>query len=215
VNVDALNPKAGALIPDDETSPSNVEILPRNVGGLTGNTETQIGKPTGTRIVKTEMTAQEKTARDALIAAIAPVQTAAKRKFTGDQSALRHAYFIGEPLASDTLEEVSTAAKAIRDRLTAGAGSTPPQDVLPGIKAAQIQSLADAITQYGVSTGAQSDQRSDNSKALEAIVTDINVLAGPRHQVQLAAEQAFPWRTPGVAAIRQSFLLPTDRPLAG
>jgi hypothetical protein len=32
---------------------------------------------------------------------------------------------------------------------------------------------------------------------------------------QLAAEQAFPWRNPGVASIRKSFLLPTDRLNAG
>ncbi len=35
--------------------------------------------------MKTEMTAQETAARDALIAVIAPIQTAARRKFTGDQ----------------------------------------------------------------------------------------------------------------------------------
>jgi len=27
-----------------------------------------------------------------------------------------------------------------------------------------------------------------------------------------AAEQAWPWRTPGVATIRKAFLLPVDRP---
>ncbi len=44
-------------------------------------------------------------------------------------------------------------------------------------------------------------------------IANLHTLAGLRHQVQLAADQAFPWRTPGVAAIRQSFLLPPDRPL--
>ena len=51
--------------------------------------------------------------------------------------------------------------------------------------------------------------------ALQAIVANIGKLAGLRHQVQLAAEQAFPWRNSGVASIRQSFLLPTDRPMPG
>jgi hypothetical protein len=46
-------------------------------------------------------------------------------------------------------------------------------------------------------------------------VANIGKLAGLRHQVQLAAEQAFPWRTPGVASIRKSFQLPTDRPMRG
>ena len=51
--------------------------------------------------------------------------------------------------------------------------------------------------------------------ALQVIVANIGKLAGLRHQVQLAAEQAFPWRTPGVASIRKSFQLPTDRPMRG
>jgi hypothetical protein len=185
--------------------------LPGQITTLADTTEASIGKLTGTRAVKTEMTAQETAARDALIAVIAPIQTAARRKFTGDQEQMRHAYFIGEGLADDTLGEVQTAAVAIRDRLV----GTPPQDVLPGIKAAQITALSNAVTQYAAGVTAPSDQKNENSKALEIIVANIGKLAGLRHQVQLAAEQAFPWRNPGVAAIRQSFLLPVDRPLPG
>jgi hypothetical protein len=161
------------------------------------------------------MTAQEKTARDALIAVIAPVQTAAKRKFTGDQAALKQAYFVGEPLASDTLKEVQIAANAIYNRLAPGANNAPPQDVLPGIKDTQIQALANAIKLYGDKNAAQGDEQNQATGQLEAIVANIEKLAVLRHQVQLAAEQAFPWRNPGVAAIRQSFLLPVDRPLPG
>ena len=62
---------------------------------------------------------------------------------------------------------------------------------------------------------AQGDQQNENSGALEAIVANIGKLGGLRHQVQLAAEQAWPWRNPGVASIRKSFLLPTDRPMRG
>ena len=56
-------------------------------------------------------------------------------------------------------------------------------------------------------------QQDQNIGALQAIVTNIGTLAGLRHQVQLAAEQAFPYRNPNVAGIRQSFLLPPDQPL--
>jgi hypothetical protein len=31
--------------------------------------------------------------------------------------------------------------------------------------------------------------------------------------IQLAADQAWPWRTPGVATIRKAFLLSPDRPM--
>ena len=53
------------------------------------------------------------------------------------------------------------------------------------------------------------------SKKLEQILKHAVVLATLRHQVQLAAEQAFPWRTAGVATTRQAFLLPGDGSLPG
>ena len=92
---------------------------------------------------------------------------------------------------------------------------TPPQDVLPGIKAAQITALSNAVTQYATNVTAPGDQQNENAAALQTIVANIGKLAGLRHQVQLAAEQAWPWRTPGVASIRKSFMLPTDRPMRG
>jgi len=201
---DPANAAALAAVEFDTT-------LPGQITTLADATETAIGKLTGTRAVKTEMTAQETTARDALIAVIAPIQTAARRKFTGDQEQMRHAYFIGEGLPEDTLGEVQTAAIAIRDRLV----GTPPQDVLPGVKAAQITALSSAITTYATDVTAPGGQQNENAGALEAIVANIGKLAGLRHQVQLAAEQAFPWRNSGVASIRKSFQLPTDRPMRG
>ena len=201
---DPANAAALAIVEFDAT-------LPAQITTLADATEASIGKLTGTRAVKTEMTAQETAACDALIAVIAPIQTAARRKFTGDQEQMRHAYFIGEGLADDTLGEVQTAAIAIRDRLV----GTPPQDVLPGIKAAQITALSNAVTQYATNITAPGDQKNENAAALETIIANIGKLAGLRHQVQLAAEQAFPWRNPGVASIRKSFQLPTGRPMRG
>jgi hypothetical protein len=201
---DPANAAALAAVEFDAT-------LPGQITTLAEATETAIGKLTGTRAAKTEMTAQETAARDALIAVIVPIQTAARRKFTGDQEPMRHAFFIGEGLPDDTLGEVQTAAVAIRDRLV----GTPPQDVLPGVKDAQITALTNAVTQYATNITAPGDQQNENSGALQTIVANIGTLAGLRHQVQLAAEQAWPWRTPGVASIRKSFQLPTDRPMRG
>jgi len=96
-----------------------------------------------------------------------------------------------------------------------GANNAPQQDVLPGVKAAQITALSSAIATYAANITAPGDQSNENAGALQAIVANIGKLAGLRHQVQLAAEQAFPWRNSGVASIRQSFLLPTDRPMPG
>ncbi len=203
-----------ALDPANAATLAGVEFdatLPGQINSLADSTETAIGKLSGTRVQKNELTAEEKTARNALIAAIAPIQTAARRKYTGDQAEMRHAYFIGEDLHSDTLHEVQAAAIAIRDRLT----GTPPKDVLPGIKAAQITALSGAITTYASGVTAPVEQTNQNQGALNAIVANIGKLAGLRHQVQLAAEQAFPYRNAGVASIRKSFLLPTDKPMRG
>lgn len=187
--------------------------LPTQITTLADATERKIGALTGGRADKLVMTAEERAYRDALIAVVAPIQTAACRVFTGTQKNQRHAYFIGDDLHNENLKEVLTASKAMFARLTPGQNNTPAQDTLPGIKQPQIQALTTAITQCGGGKDDQGGQQNLNSKALEDIEAAINQLAGLRHQVQLAAEQAFPWRTPGVAAIRQSFLLPTDQPL--
>ena len=203
---DAANATALAGVEFDATLPGQITTLAEAI-------ERKIGALTGGHAAKLEMTAQEKAARDALITVIAPLQTAARRTFSGDQEKLRKAYFIGAHLANDNLLEVLTAAKAMLARVSPGENNAPPQDTLPGIKPPQIQALSDAIAKYGGGITAQGGQRTLNSKALEDIENSVSQLATLRHQVQLAAEQAFPWRSSGVAAIRQTFLLPTDRPL--
>ena len=45
------------------------------------------------------------------------------------------------------------------------------------------------------------------------IKANVPKLAKLRRHVQLAADQAWPWRTPGVATIRKAFLLSPDRPM--
>lgn len=189
--------------------------LPGQITTLADATETAIGKLTGSRSGGKAMTAEQIAARDALVAVLAPIQTAARRKFTGTQTAWRQAYFIGGHLAHGTLAFAGTAAKAIRDRLVAGPNNTPPVDVLPGISPAQITALSNTITGYAGDVTAADAQQNQNLAAHNAIVANIAKLAALRHQVQLAAEQAYPWRTPGVAATRQAFLLPPDRPLPG
>ena len=207
----ALDPANAAILAGVEFDAS----LPGQINGLAEATEKAIGRLTGARATGGDMTAQEIAARDALMAVIAPIQTAAKRKYSGVHDPMRQAYFIGGHLAHETLNLVGTAAIAIRDRLVPVPPSVTPVDGLPGIQAAQISALVNAITLYAGNVTAEDEQQNKNLRAHDAIEADLATLAGLRHQVQLAAEQAFPWRTPGVAAIRQSFLLPTDRPMPG
>ena len=153
--------------------------------------EANLGKLTGERAGKATITEQEKTARDALIAALQPIQTAAKRKFSGETQTLREAYYISAGLSGSTLEEVITASRSVLARLSSADGKSPPQDVLPGITAAgRIKELADAITTYGGKNKAQSDKQAEAAKLLETIKTNVPKLANLRRQVQLAADQA-------------------------
>jgi hypothetical protein len=189
-------------------------ILPPRINALADLIEADLGKLTGERAGKATMTAQEQTARDALMAVLQPIQTAAKRKFAGETQKLREAYYIATGLSSGTLDEVLTASRSVLARLSPSDGNAPPQDVLPGIAAAgKIQELADAIATYGGKDQAQGAKQTEAGKLLEAIKANVPKLAKLRRQVQLAADQAWPWRTPGVATIRKAFLLSPDRPM--
>ncbi|MEI9960779.1 MAG: hypothetical protein WDM76_06505 [Limisphaerales bacterium] len=188
--------------------------LTDQIEAIANGIEESISDLKNARTARKTMTAQEKAARDELLGVIQPIQTAAKRKFGGDQTTEREAYYIGEPIGTFTLDEVLNAARNIHVRLAPGANNTPPQDVLPGIKpAGDIKKLSDAIEKYGGKNTAQGEQETEAEKAYEAIAKSVGDLAKLRRQVQLAADQAWPWRTPGVAAIRKEFLIPADRPM--
>jgi len=117
-------------------------------------------------------------------------------------------------LSGETLSSVLTLARGVLQRLSPGTGGTPPADTLPGITATgKIAALAAAINTYGQKDEAQGGQQTEVAATLEQVEADVVKLAGLRHQVQLAADQAWPWRTPGVVTIRKSFLLPPTRPL--
>ena len=189
--------------------------LPGQINSLADATEKAIGQLTGDRPGGKAMTAEQVAARNALVAVIAPIQTAARRQFTGTQAAWREAYFIGGHIAHGSLHFAATAAKAIRDRLAPGPNNTPPVDVLPGIGAPQIAALSNTIAEFAGDIDAADAQANQNIATHNLIVANIAQLANLRRQVQLAAEQAYPWRTPGVAATRQAFLLPPGRPLPG
>lgn len=191
----------------------DITLLPK-INALADFIEADLGKLAGERAGKATMTEQEQTARDAVLAALQTIQTAAKRKFSGETQTLREAYYISAGLSGATLDEVLTASRSVLARLNPGDDNAPPQDVLPGITAAgKIKELADAITTYGGKAKAQGEKHGEAEKLLEAIKTNVPKLAKLRRQVQLAADQAWPWRTPGVATIRKAFLLSPDRPM--
>lgn len=208
---------SAAVDPDHAAGLTAVECdatLAPAIETLATKIETALGLLTGTRAAKKTATVEEASAREALLAVLQPIQTAAKRAFSDDQSKLREAYGIGRGLSGETLASVLTLARGVLHRLTPAAVGEPPTDQLPGITAAgKIADLAAAITTYGAKDNAQGEQKTEAAATLEQIEADVAKLADLRRQVQLAADQAWPWRTPGVVTIRKSFLLPPTRPL--
>lgn len=202
--------------------PANVPVLAevefdtalvKRLTDLVTQTQDCVNKIPGARVGTKDMTHEEQLAHDALIGVIAPIQTAAKRKYFGPQIVLRGEYFVGQDLHNESLYELTAAANSIYSRLAPGKDDAPPVDTLPGVKEAQITALKDALTLYGVKEEGQMKDKFDAFKLLEQIKANVPEMAHLRHQIQLAADQAFPHRNALVRTIRQTFLLPPDRPL--
>lgn len=206
----ARDPRYAPGLAEAEMDPT----LPVQIDALAKQTTRDIGTLRTLRTGGKKLTQAEAGGKDAILAALAPIQTAAKRKYDGDEATQRENYYIGEALATEAFDLVLLAGASVRDRLSPGDAGEPPQDTLPGIRPdKQIKLLADAVAQFDGSDAAQTGQQNDASALLEKIALAITALARLRRQIQLAADQAWPWRTQAVKAIRKAFLLPPDRPL--
>ena len=184
------------------------------INTLANETVTDIAALLGTRAGRKVLTKGERAARDHLLAVIQPIQAAARRAFGHDPARLHDGYFVGHNLASRSLHEVTTAARGIHARLTPAAAGGTAEDTLPGITpAGRIKELASAIADYGALNDQQSEKLTESEAGLEAITAKVAKLTALRREVQLAADQAWNWRKPGVETIRKSFLLPLGHPL--
>jgi hypothetical protein len=177
--------------------------LPTQILTLADTITTDLGSMQNARTGRKTMTKQEKLARTGLLTALAPIQTAAKRKFQDADGTLRENYGIGNALGSQSLGDVTLVCESVLARLSPGLApeNTPPLDVLAGIKAPQIAALATAIETYGAKDTAQSSEQNIAAGLLEKVKTNIEVLAGLRRHIQLAADQAWPWRKKGISTI--------------
>lgn len=162
----------------------------------------------------TKLTVDETKARELLVATLQPIQTAARRRFSGDEEKLRQSYFIGETLGRFALADLLAAAEAVLGLLVPAQGESEPAHVLPGVKPeGRIRELGEAIGKVRGKDSTGKGTRLDAGALLESITVDVAALAEVRRQIQLAADQAFPWRSSKVGTIRRAFLLPKDRPM--
>ena len=108
---------------------------------------------------------------------------------------------------------IKTIAKSILDRIAPGENNEPPLDVLKGVKAADIQKLATALGQLtakdNAQAAAQSIAKGEHRTADELLA---EMIAG-RLDIQLAADQEWPWRGRVFDVIRAQFHLPLTRPM--
>ena len=208
---------AAALDPVHIPGLTEVEFdatLPGQITILADDLKQELAKLKDARTGKGELTDEEKTARAHLLAIISIIQGAARRKFEETAPARLAGYYIGANISTKGKEELITDAGNILARLVPSANAAPPEDVLLGIKPlGRIQELADAIAAYDDSDLAQGGKQTEAEKVLERVNNKITALGKLRRQIQLAANQAFPWTDEGVATIRKAFHLPPDGPL--
>ncbi len=193
--------KRDVLEADVNTLETTVNLAENKITG--GHTAT---------VAKEQLTAEERLAKAALLAGIATGQRGALRTFRSDQRARLEDYFIGENLDTN-LPRLKTIAIAILSRLQPGANNTPPLDVLKGVKAPDIQALADALAAITAKDNAQGAAQviaSEERRTAEELIADI--VAG-RLDIQLAADQEWPWTTREHDVIRAQFKLPLTRPM--
>lgn len=166
----------------------------------------------GATVQKEQFTAEEKAERAALIAAIAVAQRGALRTFRSDQRARLGDYFIGEDLDTK-ITRLKTIAAAILDLIAPGANNAPPRDVLKGVKAADITKLTAALATFTAKDNAQADaQSSATGKRRTAAELIADMMTG-KLDIQLAADQEWPWTTRQFDTIRDEFNLPRTRPM--
>ncbi len=163
-------------------------------------------------VAKEQLTAEEAVAKAAVVAAISTTQRGALRTFRVGQRARLGDYFIGEELDTNLIR-LKAIAQSILDRIAPGENNAPPLDVLKGVKAPDIQALVTAHSQLAAKDNAQAAAQAiakGERRTADELLGDI--IAG-RLDIQLAADQEWPWKTREFDVIRAQFKLPLTRPM--
>ena len=158
-------------------------------------------------------TAEEEAARTALLEALHPIRTGAKRKYrTGPNAAAgRSTYFVNEK-TSVSLGRLLFMAGAVLLKLKPQAEGGTPEDSLPGVTPAKLDNLTNTRANY---LHADQTQGATNQDKLQAhlSVEQLDMAArAERIDLQLAADQIWSYHDPPNSATRRAFKIPPDRP---
>ena len=159
---------------------------------------------TGKHIV----TDEEAGLQETLINRIQYIQKRARQKYDATDPGQLADYAVGQKFYSSRTVLEQTAANIL---LKLSGDQDTPADKLPGVDAAKIAALQQALAGF---QGAQSDQSGAQSGAttarrqLEAAIADI---VSKRREIQFAADAEWPHTDSANAGIRAEFQLPPDR----
>ncbi len=163
------------------------------------------GQAVGKTAAKQGATNNEAELKDALVERLQEVQKAAKQKGTrtGDDL-LPRKYGVGTKFTSsrDLLEQ---AATSFLENLKT--------DTLPGIDAAAVTAIKDALAAYRQVQADQSGAQSGATTGRAGLEAAVAAIARRRREIQLAADAAWPAGKKANAGLRAEFGLPADKAL--
>ena len=165
------------------------------------------------RVTARKLDTQEaETARKRLLAAFHPIRVGAKRTYRGKgNEAGRDAFFVNEPL-DVSLERLLFIAGQIALKLTPKPGATAPEVTLDGVVPSDIATLTGTRADYVASEAEQAKTEEARGDALAEADLLFTEARAARIDLQLAADQAFPYTDAANATARSAFQIPEDRP---
>lgn len=160
-----------------------------------------------------EITQGGKTAAEIIRATVEYLRSKCRLQITqnpawtvAEKSAFRKRYFIGE----DIFANEATAGQSIQTILD---HAVP--DKLPGITAAKLATYDQQLTAFTGKPSKQSGKQSIATTKRSARDKKFEEVMTLRHEIQHAADGAYPWSDPLNAGPRVLFKLPAGRPFTG
>lgn len=148
-------------------------------------------------------TAAEKTAYDALMAALRDIQKRAKRKFEQDKTR-QAAYSVGKNNFGKNRTTLEQDAETIFTLATA--------DVLPGLPPAKLTTSRGKLAAWKQADETQAKAAEAQTKAIQALETAVQQINTHRREIQRCADLAWPHTDPASAPYRRAFQLPVNKP---
>jgi hypothetical protein len=196
---------------------NTIGITPKSVNELAAEVSaarTTAGTATEGTAGFHDVTEEEDTNEQALLASIRNLQTRAKGKYQESNPAKLKSYWVGERLNSRSqIEQAGAAIYSLLRTCDDQGKPVTPQDSLPGLTSTAIDNLGISLGSY---TGVQTRQgkaQQDATSARQSLDEQCAQISRRRRKIQLAIDAEYPV-SPDNGAFRKRFDLPTDRAMS-